>query len=185
MTEERPLAADRPTMLVVDDDRSFTDVLGRALASRGFDVRVSHSADAAFRAADEDPPEYALVDLKLPDQSGLKIVSRLLAADPHTRIVVLTGNATVQSAVEAIKLGAVYYLAKPADADAIVAAFHRDRGDDSVSITVEPLPVDRLEWEHIQRVLHDHGGNVSATARALAMHRRTLQRKLHKPPAGN
>ena len=183
MNEAPSTFDDRPTLLVVDDDRVFTDVVSRALATRGFSVRVVHDAQAALRAADDDPPEYALVDLKLPDQSGLKIVSKLVAADPHTRIVVLTGNASVQTAVEAIKLGATYYLAKPADADAIVAAFHRDRGDDSVSIAVEPLPVDRVEWEHIQRVLRDNAGNISATARALSMHRRTLQRKLHKRPA--
>ncbi len=174
---------DRPTLLVVDDDRLFTDVVSRALANRGFSVRIAHDAQSALRTADDDPPEYALVDLKLPDQSGLKIVSRLVASDPHTRIVVLTGNASVQTAVEAIKLGAIYYLTKPADADAIVAAFHRDRGDDSVSIAVDPTPVEQVEWDHIQRVLRDNGGNISATARALSMHRRTLQRKLRRHPA--
>jgi len=171
---------DRPTLLIVDDDRVFTDVVSRALANRGFSVRIAHDAQSAIRAADEDPPEYALVDLKLPDQSGLKIVSRLVAADPNTRIVVLTGNASVQTAVEAIKLGAIYYLTKPADADDIVAAFHRDRGDDGVSIATPATPVEQVEWEHIQRVLGDHDGNISATARALSMHRRTLQRKLRR-----
>jgi two-component system response regulator RegA len=174
---------DRPTLLVVDDDRMFSDVVSRALESRGFAVRVAHDAHSALAAADADPPEYALVDLKLPDSSGLKIVSRLIANDPHTRIVVLTGNASVQTAVEAIKLGAIYYLTKPADADAIVAAFHRDRGDDNVSIAVDPLPVEQVEWDHIQRVLRDNAGNISATARALSMHRRTLQRKLRRHPA--
>jgi two-component system response regulator RegA len=173
-------AADRPTLLVVDDDRMFTDVVSRALSNRGFDVRVAHDGQTAIRAADDDPPEYAVVDLKLPDQSGLKIVSRLMANDPHTRVVVLTGIASVQTAVEAIKLGAVYYLAKPADADAIVAALHRDRGDDTVAIGVAPLPVEQVEWDYIQRVLRDNGGNISATARALSMHRRTLQRKLRR-----
>jgi two-component system response regulator RegA len=173
---------DRPTLLIVDDDRVFTDVVSRALASRGFSVRVAHDAQNALRNAEEDPPEYALVDLKLPDQSGLKIVSKLVATDPNTRIVVLTGNASVQTAVEAIKLGAIYYLTKPADADDIVTAFHRDRGDDSVSIATPPTPVEQVEWEHIQRVLRDNDGNISATARALSMHRRTLQRKLRRHP---
>jgi two-component system response regulator RegA len=183
MTDTFHEAEDRPTLLVVDDDRLFADVVSRALASRGFSVRVAHDAQAALGIADEDPPEYALVDLKLPDQSGLKIVSRLIANDPHTRVVVLTGNATVPTAVEAIKLGAIYYLTKPADADAIVAAFHRDRGDDNVSLAVEPMPVEQVEWDHIQHVLRDLGGNISATARALSMHRRTLQRKLRRHPA--
>jgi two-component system response regulator RegA len=174
--------ADRPTLLVVDDDRMFTDVVSRALSNRGFDVRVAHDGRSAIRVADDDPPEYALVDLKLPDQSGLKIVSKLMTNEPHTRVVVLTGIASVQTAVEAIKLGAVYYLAKPADADSIVAAFHRDRGDDTVAIAVDPMPVEQVEWEHIQRVMRDHGGNISATARALSMHRRTLQRKLRRRP---
>jgi two-component system response regulator RegA len=173
---------DRPSLLVVDDDRLFTDVVSRALENRGFAVRVAHDARSAISIADGDVPEYALVDLKLPDQSGLKVVSRLMTNDPHTRVVVLTGNATVQTAVEAIKLGAVYYLTKPADADAIVAAFHRDRGDDSVPIELEPVPVEKVEWDHIQHVLRDHGGNISATARALSMHRRTLQRKLRRHP---
>jgi two-component system response regulator RegA len=177
-----PDPEDRPTLLVVDDDRVFADVVSRALEGRGYAVRVAHDAQAALRLADADPPEYALVDLKLPDQSGLKIVSRLVANDPHTRIVVLTGNASVQTAVEAIKLGAIYYLMKPADADAIVAAFHRDRGDDSVELSVTAKPVEQVEWDHIQHVLRDHAGNISATARALSMHRRTLQRKLRRHP---
>ncbi len=183
MNAALPDVDDRPSLLVVDDDRVFSDVVSRALVNRGFSVRVAHDAQSALRIADDDSPEYALVDLKLPDQSGLKIVSRLVANDPHTRVVVLTGNATVQTAVEAIKLGAIYYLTKPADADQIVAAFHRDRGDDSVSISVAPMPVEQVEWDHIQHVLRDNGGNISATARALSMHRRTLQRKLRRHPA--
>jgi two-component system, response regulator RegA len=175
---------ERPSLLLVDDDAVFGLVLARALDARGFLVRVAHSSDAAFSAIEDDPPEYAVVDLKLPDGSGLKIVSRLIAADPQTRVVVLTGHASVPTAVEAIKLGARYYLPKPADADAIVAALHRDSGDDDVPVSAPALSVERVEWEHIQRVLQDHGGNISATARALSMHRRTLQRKLRKPPAG-
>jgi two-component system response regulator RegA len=118
----------------------------------------------------------------MPDQSGLMLVSKLKALDEHTRIVVLTGYASIATAVEAIKLGATYYLSKPADADDIVAAFHHDCGDESASVNEKPLSVNRLEWEHIHRVLAENDGNISATARVLRMHRRTLQRKLSKHP---
>ncbi len=175
-------ARDRASLLLVDDDVTLCDVMSRALASRGFAVTAVHSVADALRVIDGEPPEFAVVDLKLPDQSGLKVVAHLKAADAHTRIVVLTGHASIPTAVEAIKLGATYYLAKPTDADAVVAAFGRDGGDDSVPIHPRPMTVERVEWEHIQHVLHDHGGNVSATARALSMHRRTLQRKLRRPP---
>jgi two-component system response regulator RegA len=174
---------DRPSLLMVDDDRTLCEVMGRALDARGFAVTTLHAATDALHAIERDPPEYALVDLKLPDQSGLKLVARLREADAHTRIVVLTGHASIPTAVEAIKLGALNYLTKPTDADAVVAAFARDEGDASVPIDARAMTVERVEWEHIQHVLHDHGGNISATARALSMHRRTLQRKLQRPPA--
>jgi two-component system response regulator RegA len=119
----------------------------------------------------------------MPGDSGLTLVRRLSAIEPTTRIVVLTGYASISTAVEAIKLGATHYLVKPVDADEVVAAFHKAEGDDSVSVAASPLSVDRLEWEHIQRVLAEHDGNISATARALNMHRRTLQRKLFKNPS--
>lgn len=173
---------DRASLLLVDDDRALCDVMSRALSARGFLVTAVHTADDAARAIDSDPPEFAVVDLKLPDQSGLKLVARLKAADAHTRIVMLTGHASIPTAVEAIKLGATYYLTKPTDADAVVAAFGRVEGDDAVPVDPKPMTVERVEWEHIQHVLHEHGGNVSATARALSMHRRTLQRKLHRAP---
>lgn len=175
--------ADRASLLLVDDDEALCDVMRRALAGRGFDVSVAHTCEAALRAIDGEPPEFAVVDLKLPDQSGLKLVARLKAADPHTRIVVLTGHGSIPTAIEAIKLGATYYLVKPVDADTVVAAFAREGGDDSLPVEGKPMTIERVEWEHIQRVLRDHDGNVSATARALSMHRRTLQRKLHKRPA--
>jgi len=175
---------DRANLLFVDDDHALCDVMSRALTGRGFEVTVAHNHDGAVRAIDGDPPEYAVVDLKLPDQSGLKLVERLKAADPHTRVVVLTGHGSIPTAVEAIKLGATYYLVKPVDADTVVAAFGRANGDANLPVEDKPMTVERVEWEHIQRVLHDHDGNISATARALSMHRRTLQRKLHKRPAG-
>jgi two-component system, response regulator RegA len=175
---------DHATLLLVDDDVTLCDVMGRALTARGFAVTAVHTLDDALRAIDADPPEFALVDLKLADQSGLKVVARLKAADAHTRIVVLTGHASIPTAVEAIKLGATYYLTKPTDADAVVAAFGRDGGDENAPIDPRAMTVERVEWEHIQHVLHQHDGNVSATARALSMHRRTLQRKLRRPPGG-
>ena len=178
MTEDNT----QPSLLLADDDLTFCEVMSRALRRRGFDVAVAHDAESAARLAEDDPPEYALVDLKMPGESGLTLVRRLHAIEPATRIVVLTGYASISTAVEAIKLGATHYLAKPVDADDVVAAFSREQGDDSVSVAANPLTVDRLEWEHIQRVLAEHDGNVSATARALNMHRRTLQRKLSKNP---
>ena len=183
MTNAKDDLHDRASLLLVDDDRTLCDVLSRAFEARGFAVTVAHAAEPALQTIEEEPPEYAVVDLKLPDQSGLKLVSRLKDADPHTRIVVLTGHGSIQTAIEAIKLGATYYLVKPTDADTIVAAFGRDSGDDSAPLEEKPMSIERLEWEHIQRVLHDNDGNVSATARALSMHRRTLQRKLRRGPA--
>ncbi len=183
MTNTNEDLNDRASLLLVDDDRTLCDVLSRAFEARGYAVTVAHAAERALQTIEEEPPEYAVVDLKLPDQSGLKLVSRLKEADPHTRVVVLTGHGSIQTAIEAIKLGATYYLVKPTDADTIVAAFGRDSGDDSAPLDDKPMSIERLEWEHIQRVLHDNDGNVSATARALSMHRRTLQRKLAKRPA--
>jgi two-component system response regulator RegA len=173
---------DRPSLLLVDDDATMRDVLARALGERGFDVRTAGTTGAAATLASENPPEYAVVDLRLPDGSGLALVTTLIAHDPHTRIVVLTGYGSIATAIEAIKLGATYYLTKPVTAGEVIAAFGRDAGDPEIPLTVKPMSVDRIEWEHIDRVLHDHKGNISATARALSMHRRTLQRKLAKRP---
>ncbi|MBK6335151.1 MAG: response regulator transcription factor [Betaproteobacteria bacterium] len=172
-----------PSLLLVDDDPVLCAVMARALGSRGFDVTVAHTIEDALRVVDGEAPEYALVDLKLGEQSGLKLVAQLKAADAQTRIVVLTGHGSIPTAIEAIKLGATYYLTKPADADEVVAAFAHEGADDTLAVSSKPMSVERLEWEYIQRVLLEHGGNISATARALSMHRRTLQRKLHKRPA--
>lgn len=176
---------DHPRLLLVDDDMTFCSVLSSALKRRGFQVSVAHSVAEALRAIEEGPPEYAVIDLRISDQSGLTLISTLRASSKRTRIVVLTGYASIATAVEAIKLGADYYLSKPADADDIVAAFHRSSGDSSAPLSERPLSVERLEWEHISRVLSEHQGNISSTARALGMHRRTLQRKLTKRPVRN
>ena len=173
---------DLPSLLLVDDNEVLCKDLGQGLTKRGFDVRTALTAEDATRAANENPPEYAVVDLKLPDGSGLELVSILIRLDPHTRVVVLTGYGSIATAIEAIKLGATYYLTKPQNADDVVSAFERETGDEQMAPNSRPMSVNRLEREHIDRVLHEHKGNISATARALAMHRRTLQRKLAKRP---
>jgi len=175
--------AEKATLLLVDDDQDFLNALEPAMRKRGFLVSLANSAESAFELAKNDPPEFAVVDLKMSGNSGLVLVRQLASLNAGTRIVVLTGFASVTTAVEAIKLGATHYLAKPVDADEIVAAFGKQTGDDEVELASNPLPIERLEWEHIQRVLAEHDGNISATARSLNMHRRTLQRKLNKHPS--
>ncbi|MGB7651402.1 MAG: response regulator transcription factor [Gallionella sp.] len=170
-----------PSLLLVDDDLTFCKVLKSALEKRGYQVSVAHSVEAAVPLAETNPPEFAVVDLKMQGASGLSLVERLHGLDPNTRIVMLTGYAAIHTAIEAIKLGATHYLAKPANADEIVAAFGHVADSNTDIATTLPL-IENLEWAHIQRVLHEHGDNISATARALNMHRRTLQRKLNKPP---
>ena len=173
---------EKPLMLVTDDDETFRRVLLRAMERRGFEVMVAADVVSAMTLATASPPELAVVDLKMPGESGLELVKALHALDAETRIVVLTGYASIATAVEAIKLGATHYLAKPATPDEILAAFERREGQTELAVPDDPMSVDRLEWEHIQRVLQEHEGNISATARALKMHRRTLQRKLGKYP---
>lgn len=174
----------RPRLLLVDDDETLCSVLAAALNRRGFEVTVAMDFEGALAAAQIHPPQYAVIDLKFPGGSGLGLVERLIERDRRTRIVVLTGYASIATAVEAVKLGAHYYLAKPANADDIVAALRRDSvpAPAAAPIRERPLSVDRLEWEHIHRVLSGTKGNISATARLLGMHRRTLQRKLSKHP---
>lgn len=175
-----------PRLLLVDDDAAFRQVLGKALQKRGFEVIEASSAEEGILVASQSAdgiPEFAVVDLKMGGESGLKLISDLIALDPNTRIVMLTGYASIATAIEAIKLGATHYLTKPATADEVVAALFRTSGDPMVAPAEIPQSVDRLEWEHIQKVLAQHEGNISATARALKMHRRTLQRKLAKKPS--
>lgn len=174
---------DVPRLLLVDDDPTFCDVLRMALERRHFEVHLANNSTDALRLAEELEPEYAVIDLRIGHESGLVVVEKLVAMDSNTRIVMLTGYASVATAVEAIKLGAVHYLPKPASIETILAALDCEpQGDAAVSAPETPMSVDRLEWEHIQRVLNEHDGNISATARALKMHRRTLQRKLLKRP---
>lgn len=173
---------EQASLLLVDDDATFSRVLCHALEKRGFAVTVAHSVEQALPLARDNPPEYAVVDLKMGGASGLTLIQALHELDQGTRIVVLTGYASIATAVEAVKLGATQYLSKPANADEIVAAFGHHASADA-PLNAQPPSVERLEWEHIQRVLQEHQGNISATARALNMHRRTLQRKLAKRPA--
>jgi two-component system response regulator RegA len=169
------------SLLLVDDDATFCKVLKMALIRRGFSVSVAHSVEDALPMAVDNPPEFAIIDMKMGGAPGLVLVKALHELDPNTRIVVLTGYASINTAVEAIKLGATQYLAKPANADEIVAAFsHQANGN--VDVRMGSANIEMLEWEHIQRMLQEHGNNISATSRALNMHRRTLQRKLNKPP---
>ena len=169
-----------PRLLLVDDDVTFCRVLATALQRRGYEVSVAHDIAAANQHIEQAVPQFAVLDLRLLDGSGLKLVSRLKAADESVRIVVLTGYGSISTAIDAIKLGATHYLTKPANTDQIVAAFGAAQPDPDASPAAQLQSVNRLEWEHIQRVLHDVDGNVSAAARALHMHRRTLQRKLSK-----
>lgn len=170
-----------PILLLVDDDETFTRLAERALTRRGFDVRVAHDGVTALALVSGET-EYAVVDLSLGAESGLALVPQLRAAQPSLRILILTGYASIATAVEGIKLGADNYLAKPADIDAVIAALTNTAPNPLLATPAEPPSLDRLEWEHIQRVLNENQGNISATARALKMHRRTLQRKLTKRP---
>lgn len=174
--------AELPSLMLVDDDADFLSALASAMQKRGFQVFTANSAESGIRLAEKEPPEFAVVDLKMQGHSGLVLVRQLTALNAGIKIVVLTGFASITTAIEAIKLGAIHYLAKPVDAAEIIAAFSKENGDSEVNVAPNPLSVNRLEWEHIQRVLAENDGNISATARSLNMHRRTLQRKLNKNP---
>jgi len=174
---------DRPSLLLVDDDLIFCDVLAKAMTKRGFDVNCAHTVEHALKCTDTCVPEYAIIDLRLPGTSGLVLVEKLRAMDPGTRIVMLTGYASITTAVEAIKLGAIHYIAKPVDADEIMTAFEHTEGNPTAQISTHALSVGQVEWEHIQHILIENNGNISATAKKLNMHRRTLQRKLNKSPS--
>lgn len=173
---------ERPHLLLVDDDQTFTRVMARAMDRRGLRVSVANSAEEGLILARADLPDYAVLDLKMEGDSGLVLLPRLLELDGEMRVVILTGYSSIATAVEAIKRGACNYLCKPADADDVLTALLSEHADLATLVPENPMSVDRLQWEHIQRVLAEHDGNISATARALGMHRRTLQRKLQKRP---
>ena len=173
-------------VLLVEDDEVFAQVVGRALGRRGY--RVSHAVDGeqAFALIETEAFDLAILDLNLGKKSSLELIKPLKLKYPQIKILILTGFASITTAVEAIKSGADNYLAKPADADEILAALLAEsksgQSEMSAQHVLEPMSVRRLEWEHIQKVLQEHHGNISETARQLKMHRRTLQRKLQKKP---
>ena len=171
-----------PILLLVDDDKVFCKVLKAALERRGFEVLVAHNLEKGIALAEQYMPEYAVIDLRVGHDSGLELIKKLISLDANTACVMLTGFASIATAVEAIKLGAIHYLTKPTNADEIVKALSKNAGDPGVAINKNPLSAKRLEWEHLQKILLQHDGNISAAARALNMHRRTLQRKLEKKP---
>ena len=186
MTDSTAPVPARP-LLIIDDDATFGRVLARALGSRGFEVISAVNADEARALTRRHQPRYCVLDLKLGDENGLRLIPDLQRLVPDMRILLLTGYASIATAVEAIKRGAHDYLAKPVDADAVVRALVDGDGpnaddDDVVDAPEAPLALRRLEWEHIHRVLTECDGNISETARRLGMHRRTLQRKLSKHP---
>lgn len=170
------------SLLLVDDDQTFRERLAKAFRGRGFEVRTAGSCAEALELAREESPEMAVVDLKMPGGGGLELLGELKGLDPATEVVVLTGYGSIATAVEATKRGATNYLPKPADADDILQAFARGRGEavDGEEGSVRAPTLARAEWEHINRVLSDAGGNISEAARRLGIHRRSLQRKLQK-----
>lgn len=177
MTDDpRPL-----NLLLVDDDKPFLTRLARAMEARGFTVMAAESVAEGIASLKRNPPAYAVVDLRLGDGSGLEVIEALHAAKPDARAIVLTGYGNIATAVTAVKLGAIDYLAKPADADAVYNALMAQEADAThTALPENPMSADRVRWEHIQRVFELCNRNVSETARRLNMHRRTLQRILAK-----
>lgn len=175
------------SILLVDDEVFFRERLGRAFAKRDYEVYLAENYEQAMEIIRNHRPDLAVVDLRMPGKSGLELIKDGLAVHPELRTVVLTGYGSIATATEAVKLGAVSYLPKPADVDDILNAFAQN--------TELPIPegdndfqapsLARMEWEHINRVLHDCRGNISAAAKKLGLHRRTLQRKLNKFPPDN
>jgi len=169
--------------LIVDDDVTFARVLARSLEKKNYPVYVANDAVKALSLLKEHlSMTHAVLDLKLAEGTGLQLLPQLLAIQPELKVVMLTGYASVATTVEAIKQGALNYLCKPASTEEILAAFDEEKNSSVELIEESPLSVDRVEWEYIQRQLQSHEGNIAATARALGMHRRTLQRKLQKRP---
>ncbi len=165
-------------LLLVDDDEAFRERLAVSMARRGWETRTAGDAGAALEAVRQFLPSCVLVDLRIGSESGLDLVPRLRALRPEARLVVLTGYGSIATALEAVRQGAADYLTKPADADRIEAALAGRKADPGV-----PIPsLERVEWEHLQRVLSDCDGNVSQAARMLGIDRRSLQRKLARFP---
>jgi len=176
------MSDDEVRLLVIDDDEVYCSVLADAFKRRGYQVETASTEHEAIDKINQFEPELAVVDLRLEQSSGLHLIKLLKEKDQNTKIVMLTGYASIATAVEAVKLGANQYLTKPANADEILVALAQQNADAEVSPAAQPLSVKRLEWEHMQKILLECDGNVSEAARRLNMHRRTLQRKLAKRP---
>lgn len=176
---------DGDTILITDDDKAFCAALTGAFRRRGFKVVVAHDYEDAISEAEAWSPGRAVVDLRMPGRGGLEVVGELHQKHPSMKIVVLTGYGSIATAVEAMKLGAVHYLTKPAEPDEVLAAFERTEPATDVSEeSANPRSLEEVEWEHLQRVLTDCAGNISEAARRLGMHRRSLQRKLARGRPG-
>ncbi len=188
MTDAQDRSSPKPSILLVDDDERLRSRMARAFEERGYEAQQADGYDAAVQVAELESAEYAVVDLRMPGKSGLELVRELHRIDPATRIVVLTGYGSIATALEAVRLGATHYLTKPADVDEVIASF--ERGDAPADAEAAPTQSEapetpslaRVEWEHIQRVLTDCGGNITKAAERLGIHRRSLQRKLSKFP---
>jgi two-component system response regulator RegA len=188
MTDASDDSTPKPSILLVDDDERLRSRMARAFEERGYEAQQAKAYDGAITIAERESTEYAVVDLRMPGKSGLEVVRTLHRIDAATKIVVLTGYGSIATALEAMRLGATHYLTKPADVDEVIASF--DRGGAQVaeeapsgeSETPETPSLARVEWEHIQRVLTDCGGNITKAAEKLGIHRRSLQRKLSKFP---
>jgi len=167
------------SLLIVEDDKAFLDRLAHAMETRGFDVTACDNVSEGLNHIEQKPPAFAVVDLRLGDGNGLDVVSALKLQRPDARAIVLTGYGNIATAVTAVKMGAIDYLSKPADADDVMAALLSSSTETS-QLPANPMSADRVRWEHIQRIYEMCGRNVSETARRLNMHRRTLQRILAK-----
>ena len=178
----RPRAFDLPSLLLVDDSYAFRERLARAFRDRGHRVATAANYEEAMAAAREEPPDLAVVDLRMPGRDGLELTRALKQLAPSIKVLVLSGFGSIATAIDAIRLGAMNFLPKPADADDILAAFERGEqiAPRAPETELEVPSLARAEWEHIHRVLSECGGNISQAARRLGIHRRSLQRKLRK-----
>jgi two-component system response regulator RegA len=173
-------AKPKKTLLVVDDDDTLRGRMEKSLKRRGFEVCCAASYEEAVRVATDRQPDLAVIDLKMPGKSGLDLLMAFSGITPETRTVILTGYGSITNAVEAIKLGAVNYVTKPADADEVLAALEEQPAAEGPEPDFAPPSLATAQWEHIQRVLASCDGNISEAARVLDIPRRTLQRKLKK-----
>ena len=171
---------DHKTILIVEDDEALANSLGRSFERKDYEVKIAANVKEALEILKKFYPLYAVIDLKMPGESGLELVKHLHEFDRMMKIVMLTGYASITTTIEAIKSGACYYLAKPANADMIIAAFNDETSLSQEKLRNKKTSIKNLEWEHIHQVLMETDFNISEAARILGMHRRTLARKLEK-----